>query len=53
MEGFKGWRGTEERRLRSVLKACVRALFTAEQAASMPKSSGSVYRETRSVCALP
>lgn len=50
MEG-KGWRGMEERRLQVVFKACVCALLAAEQAASMPKSSGSVYRETRSVCA--
>lgn len=50
MEG-KGWRGMEERRLQVVFKACVCALLTAEQAASMPKSLGSVYRETRSVCA--
>lgn len=50
MEG-KGWRGMEERRLQVLFKACVCALLTAEQAASMPKSLGSVYWEKRSVCA--
>lgn len=51
MEGSE-WRGTEKRRLRSVVEACVCILFTAERAASLLKSLGSVYQEIRSVCAV-
>lgn len=45
--------GTEKRRLRSVVKRRVCILFTAERAASLLESLGTVYQEIRSVvCAV-